>query len=343
MMELLEKLCSLHGVSGNETEVSAFIREFAKPYADKIDEDSMGNLIIFKKGKKKREKTLLLAAHMDEVGMIIRDITEDGYLKFDLVGGIDRRVCIGKRVLVGDKKIPGLIGLRAIHLTSVAERNTTPKLSELYIDIGCEKKSSAKKLVSPGDYVSFSSGFVRLSENKIKARALDDRFGCAVLLTLLSEELMYDTYFAFTVQEEVGVRGARCVAFSVKPDISLVVESTTACDIPDCDGAQEVCRQGCGTVIGYMDGGAIYDKALFALLRDIAEKKRIKWQMKERVAGGTDARSIQLTGSGARVTSLSIPTRYIHSPSSVADIRDMEATLMLAREFVNTKEESFDA
>ncbi|MBQ8003658.1 MAG: M42 family peptidase, partial [Oscillospiraceae bacterium] len=302
-----------------------------------------GNLFVFKKGKMRREKPFMVCAHMDEVGIIIKEITADGYLKFDFVGGVDRRVVIGKRVFIGDKQISGVIGMRAVHLTTREERKKAPKTSELCIDIGCEKKSKAERLVRPGDFGVFDSDVKMLGEHKMKARAIDDRFGCAVMMKLISEELLYDTWFVFTVQEEVGCRGATVAAYSLSPAFSLVLESTTAADIPSSEGAMRVCAPGLGAVIGCMDGGTIYDKKLFSLLRSVAEEKNIKWQMKSRVAGGTDASRIHVSRGGVRTTSLSLATRYIHSPSSVADIRDMDAVLVLARELVNCKEELLNA
>ena len=343
MIELIKSLCEVDGVSGNEDNVRELIRSHAAAFADEIREDTMGNLFVFKKGEKRRKKTLMVCAHMDEVGMIITEITPDGYLKFDFAGGVDRRVAIGKRVLVGEKKIPGVIGMKAVHLTTKEERKKVPKISELCIDIGCEKAAKAAKLVKLGDFAIFDSSFKKLSENRIKARAIDDRFGCAVMLKLISEPLRYDTWFVFTVQEEVGCRGAEVAAFAVAPDIALVLESTTAADIPTAEGAGRVCSLSHGAVIGCMDGGAIYDKHLFTLIREIAEETEMPWQMKSRVAGGTDAKSIHVSKKGVRTTSLSLPVRYIHSPSCVADVRDAEAVMVLAHEFVNCEEEKLDA
>ncbi len=343
MIDTLKKLCELSGISGREDAVREYIKSEASPYASEIKEDIMGNLYVFKKGKKTRKEPLMVAAHMDEVGLMVTDITDDGYLKFDFAGGVDKRVVIGKRVFVGEKKISGIIGLRAIHLTTKEERKKTPKLKELCIDIGCEKKSAAEKLVSLGDYVVFDSPLRSLGANKIKAKALDDRFGCAVMLSLIKEEVEYDTWYAFTVQEEVGCRGAECAAYSLKPGTALVLESTTAADIPSADGSNRVCTLGNGPVIGYMDRGTIYNKELFALLRDIAIDNGIPWQIKSRVAGGTDASKINVSGKGVRTTSLSLATRYIHSPSCVGDKRDMESILKLARLFVNCEEERINA
>lgn len=343
MIDLLEKLCGMDAPSGNENVVRKFIRSYAKLYADEMREDSIGNLFVFKKGRDRRNKPLMLCAHMDEVGIIIKEITADGYLKFDFVGGVDRRVAIGKRVLIGDKRIHGVIGLKAVHLTTKEERKKAPRISELCIDIGCEKKTVAEKLVSPGDFGVFDSEFKRFGENRIKARAIDDRAGCMVMLKLIEEELLYDTWFVFTVQEEVGCRGAVSAAFTVNPSYALVLEATTAADIPSSEDAAKVCELGKGAVIGCMDGGAIYDKRFFTLLREIAERKGIAWQMKSRVAGGTDAKSIHVSREGVRTTSLSVPTRYIHSPSCVADVRDIDGVLRLAREFINFGEEILDA
>ena len=342
MIELLKTLCELNGPAGNEEKVREYIKKYVKPYADEIREDVMGNLIVFKKGKAKREKKLMLAAHMDEVGLIITDITDEGYLKFDFVGGVDTRVVIGKRVFVGKREIPGIIGFKAVHLTTLEERKKAPKLSELCIDIGCDKKTAAEKLVSRGDTAIFASPFVQLSENRFKAKAIDDRYGCAIMLKLIEEELSYDTYFAFTVQEEVGLRGAAVAAYSVEPDVAVVLDATTAGDIPSAEGASRVCTLGGGVVIGCMDRGTIYDKGFFLKLRTIAEKKRLPWQIKTRIAGGTDAAMIQRSKSGVRTTAIALPTRYIHSPSGVFDVRDVEGALVLAREFVNAGEEIFN-
>lgn len=342
MIELIKELCTLNGVSGNEEKVSAYIKKKARPFADELFEDSIGNLFVFKKGKKRRSAPLMVSAHMDEVGLIVTEICDDGYLKFDFAGGIDRRVVIGKRVLVGDKRIPGVIGLKAVHLTTKEERKRAPKLSSLRIDIGCDKRGQVEKLVSLGDAAVFDGEPVMLGEHRLKARAIDDRFGCAVMLSLMQEEIEYDTFFVFTVQEESGCRGAQSAAYTINPAFSLVLESTTAADVPGSEGAARVCALGEGAVIGYMDGGTIYDKKLFSLIRGIAEKNGVNWQMKSRVAGGTDASKIHISRDGVRTTSLSIPTRYIHSPSCVADVRDMRAVCSLAREFINCEEEALN-
>ena len=335
MFDLIRELCALDGVSGWEDEVRAAIRSRAVPYAQQLYEDSMGNLFVLRRGKARRSAPLLVCAHMDEVGLIIREVTDEGYLKFACVGGVDRRVLIGKRVRVGPKKLPGVIGVKAVHLTTKEERKSVPKTDELYIDIGAETRAQAEKLVALGDVAAFESAYGELGRN-IKAKALDDRVGCAVMLTLLSETLRYDTWFVFTVQEEVGCRGAAIAAYSLAPAGAVVLEGTTAADLPGMDGARAVCRLDQGAVIGCMDRSTIYDRALFDALVALARDAGVPWQVKQLIAGGTDAGVIHRTRAGIPTASISAPVRYIHSPSCVTSRASVEAVAALAREFVNS-------
>ena len=334
MLTELKQLCTLSGVSSFEGPVRDYLLEQAKPYADSVTVDAMGNLILFKKGKKATGNKLMLCAHMDEVGLMITSITDEGYLKFDFVGGVDRRVAIGKRVLVGEKAIPGIIGIKAYHLVSREEEKTVPKTDSLYIDIGAKDKESAEKLVELGDYAVFDSDWVEFGDGMVKAKALDDRVGCAVMLALLKEELPMDVTFVFTVQEEVGTRGAFGAAFRVTPKIALVLETTTAADIPSSAEHQQVCSPGKGPVVPFMDGGTIYDRELFELLRKLAVENHIPWQTKHYVAGGTDARAVQRTKQGVRTAGMAAAVRYLHAPFSVGCINDFEDMLRLTRLFV---------
>lgn len=332
MFETLQTLCNLPGPSGCEDAVREFIRAQAAPFADEMREDPMGNLMIFRKGAKHTAKTVMLAAHMDEVGLIVKRITDDGMLGFGFVGGVDPRVVIGRRVLFGDVK--GVVGIKAVHLTRAAERKTMPKTDELYIDIGATSKAAAEDKVSLGDYGVFDSGFVLFGDGLVKARAIDDRLGCAVLLTLLREQPPVDTWFCFTVQEEVGLRGAMTAAYHLKPDLALVVEGTTAADLADVPAHKKVCGVRGGAVLPFMDGRTIYDAKLFELLRDAADKRGVKWQTKHMIAGGTDAGVIHRSRSGVRVAAVAAPVRYIHSPACVAATSDMEGVLTIARAFL---------
>ena len=336
MINTLKTLCALSGVSSFEDEVRDYIRQRVTPYATDLRVDAMGNLIVLRATGNK----LMLCAHMDEVGLIIKSITEDGYLKFGCVGGIDRRVLLGKQVALGEQKVTGVIGLKAIHMTTAEERKKVPKLEEYYIDIGVKSREEAEKLVGIGDCGVFVSDVVEFGDGMLKAKAIDDRVGCAVLVKLLEEDLPMDCTFVFTVQEEVGTRGAFGSAFSVTPEIALVLEGTTAADNPALDESLQVCWPGKGPVLSWMDGGSIYDRGLFELLRDLADRNGLPWQMKHYLAGGTDASAIQRTKSGVRVAGISAAVRYLHAPSSVANISDMEHMLTLARLFVGAVAES---
>ena len=334
MLDTMETLCCLDGVSGNEEEVRAYILERVMPFADEIRTDPMGNLMIFKKGACAPSKRIMLAAHMDEVGLIITDITEDGYIRFDTAGGIDRRVLIGKSVFVGTERVFGVIGSKAIHLTTAEQRKTLPKLQDMYIDIGAKSKDEAKTLVKLGDTVAFDDSVIRFGDGFVKAKALDDRVGCAVMVELIESQLPCDCWFAFTVQEEVGCRGAMTAARSIEPEIALILETTTAADIPGVSGADRVCQLGKGVVIPYMDRSSIYDRELYQLLGKLAEDNSIPWQTKTRIAGGNDASQFQRAGMGARVAAISVAVRNIHSPASMAKISECEDQLKLARLFL---------
>ena len=334
MMQTLFELCAISGTAGDEGRVREYIRAKAQPFADSIRSDALGNLIVFKKGKKSTGNKLLLAAHMDEVGFIVTHVTEEGYLKFDFVGGVDRRVALGKTVVVGEKNIPGVIGLKAIHLVSADERKKAPKTESMYIDIGAKDKEAALKLVRPGTYGCFVGEPELFGNGFLKAKAIDDRLGCAIMLELLKEELPMDVTFAFTTQEEVGTRGSFGAAFSVSPEIALVLETTTAADLPGIEDHRKVCAPGKGPVISFMDGSTIYDRHLFETLRCLAEKNGIPWQTKEYIAGGNDSRTIQRTKAGVRVAAMSAAVRYLHAPASVGCVADFEQMLKLTRLFL---------
>ncbi len=334
MLNTLKELCRLRGVSGDEDEVRRYIEEKAAPCADGVRTDALGNLIVFKKGKKPAGNRLMLAAHMDEVGIIITRITDEGFLKFGFVGGVDRRVAIGKPVVIGKNKVPGVIGLKAVHLVSREERKKVPKTEALYIDIGAKDRQAAEKLVELGDYGAFVCEPEEFGDGLFKARAIDDRVGCAVMLKLLEEDLPLDVTFAFTAQEEVGTRGAFGAAFSVTPEIALVLETTTAADLPGVEACRRVCYPGRGPVISYMDGGTIYDREIFDALRRLSKGRGIPWQTKEYIAGGNDARTIQRSKAGVRVAAVSAAVRYLHAPAGVGSVADFENMLRLTRLFL---------
>lgn len=334
LKETLITLCGLSGVSSAEDEVRAFLRAQAEEAGAQVRVDTLGNLICFKRGAVAAPNRLMLCAHMDEVGLMVRYITDEGYLKFDTVGGIDRRVLIGKPVWVGPGKVSGVIGLQAIHLTTKAERDKVAKLEEFYIDIGADSREEAQALVSIGDVCAFQADALEFGDGLLKAKAIDDRLGCAVMLELLREDLPMDVTFVFTVQEEVGTRGAFAAAFSVKPELCMVLETTTAADLPGVARHKRVCQVGKGPVISLIDSATIYDRDLFEELRSLAEGNAIPWQTKELIAGGNDAKAVQRSREGVRVCALSAPVRYLHAPTSVVSLADCEHILALARLFI---------
>lgn len=335
-MRYLKELTSLSGVSGDEREVREYILNKIKDKADEIETDTMGNIIALKKGNGKSAKKVMVAAHMDEVGLIVSSITEEGFLKFKPVGGIDARVLVSKRVLVGKNKLKGIIGYKAIHLQAPDERKEAPKTKSLYIDIGASGKEEAEKLVNKGDYVCFNSPWRELGEKSVKAKALDDRAGCAIMLKLLEEklELDFDTYFVFTVQEETGLRGAAVAAHKIQPDAALVLEATTCSDVPGVKEKDYSTVLGGGAVLSFMDRTTMYDKELVRLLANVAEKNGICYQFKRTTAGGNDSGAIHTAGAGVKTAVISIPARYIHSPSSVIAKSDYFAAFSLAESFL---------
>lgn len=322
MLDTLKTLCILSGASGCEDEVRDYILERVMPHVDSVTTDTMGNLIVTKKGKVTPARKLMLAAHMDEVGIIITQIGENGFLHFDFVGSVDRRVVIGKRVYIGKNGIRGVIGIKPVHLLEKGEEKTVPKLDDMYIDIGAKSKEEAEALVSLGDEGVFEDSVLEFGNGFLKAKAIDDRVGCAAMIKLIEGDLPCDCTFAFTVQEEVGTRGAQIAAARVQPDVAIILEGTTAADLPGVDGGKRICRLGGGLVLPFMDKGTLYTPRLWKLATEIADQNNIQWQTKTRIAGGTDARVIQRGGAGCEVVAISAPIRNIHSPASVAKVPD---------------------
>ena len=337
MIELLKTLCALPGPSGCEDAVRAFVLKTAKPFADEIKTDAIGNVMVFRKGKKTLERPVAVCAHMDEVGVIVKKITEDGMLKFGFVGGVDPRVVIGKGVRFGDTR--GVTGIKAVHLTTAAERRTMPKTKDLYIDIGATSRAAAEAKVSLGDYGVFDSDVVLFGDGLIKAKAIDDRIGCAVMMKLLEEELPLDTTFVFTVQEEVGLRGARTAAYGIAPDYGIAVDVTDSDDIPD---APHECSSaaGKGAAIKVMDSSVICHPAVVKTLEDLAQARNIPYQRDILRFGGTDAGAIHQSRSGVYTGGISVATRYVHTPMEVADLDDIEACVALTAAFAQAKLEA---
>ena len=337
MLETIKKLSLLNGISGRENEVRDYIINEIKDFADSWEIDPLGNLIVFRKGAQRAKNKVLLDAHMDEVGMMITYINDNGTLEFTCVGGIDKRVMLGRAVKIGRERVNGVIGVKPVHMLSAEQKLEMPK--EMYIDIGAQSREDAEKAVKVGDYVCFNSEYVEYGDGFIKCKALDDRAGCAILIDMIKSDLKYDMYFNFAVGEEVGQGLAGTAAYRVKPDYAVVVETTTAADLTDVPENQKVCRLGEGAVISFMDRRTIYPRELFDRAFELAEENGVKAQVKSAVAGGNNAGIIHRTAGGVKTLTVSLPCRYLHSPSCVLKKEDIfesaKIIRLLAEDFAN--------
>lgn len=327
MFEKLKELCLINGSSGDEDRVRSYILDNIS--ADSAQVDNLGNLIVFKKGRKTPKNKVMFAAHMDEVGLMITDVTEDGFLRFGAVGGIDPRVVVGRAIALESGAI-GVVGTKAVHQQTADERKKAPDFDDLYIDIGAANKQEAQTLAPRGSYAYFESDFFEFGDGFVKGKAIDDRAGCVIMMDMINSDLEYDAWFVFTTQEEIGTRGAKAAAFSVRPYIAIVLETTTACDIAGVGGDKKVCELGKGCVVSFMDRGTIYDRELYRLAFEKAEEQGIPVQTKTLIAGRNDSGAIHVSAGGVRTCALSVPTRYLHSPSCVARLSDIRATASLA-------------
>ncbi len=339
MLDLIKNLCLLDGISGREETVRNYIIDEIKDYATEITVDPLGNLLVFKKGKKEADKKVLLDAHMDEVGFVITSINSDGTLNFECVGGINISVMLGRPVTVGENKINGVIGVLPVHLLPADKKAELPDVKSLCIDIGAKSKEEAETLVKVGDMACFQSEFVAYGDGYIKSKALDDRVGCAILIDMIKSDLPVDMYFSFSVGEEVGMGMAGTGVYSVNPDYAIVVETTTAADLAGVEEHKTVCKLGNGGVVSFMDRRTVYDKQLFDRAFKIAEEKGIRLQTKSMVAGGNNAGVIHTSVGGVKTVAVSLPCRYLHSPSCVIKQSDIEETkkiiLALSEDFAN--------
>lgn len=331
MIELLKELCLANGVSGDEDAVrELIISKLSEIKNVSYEIDALGNLIVKKQGEKEPANKVMLSAHMDEVGLIVTYINSDGTLKFDTVGGVNSAVIFGKRVRVGKSGIVGVIGSVAVHNVDKEKHDVVPDVEEMTIDIGACDRDEAEKLVSKGDAVYFDSQFIEFGDDCVKSKAIDDRAGCSIMLEMLKGELEYTTYFCFVTQEEIGLRGSKTAAFSVNPDYAIVLESTTASDIPSASDEKQVCKLGKGAVVSFMDRSTAYNRRLYDEAFEIAKAESIPCQTKTMIAGGNDAGSIHLSCGGVKTVSISIPCRYLHSPSCVIKKSDYDAVKELA-------------
>ena len=329
-LNLLEKLTNAVAVSGDEGEIRKIVRAEIEGIADEIKTDAMGNLLVTKRGKGKNRLRIMLAAHMDEIGFMLVNKESDGIFQFETIGGIDPRQLAGKPILVGREKVPGVIGSAPIHLVSADERGSKIPLKSLRIDVGLGKPK-----VKVGDRATFATKFLRMGDS-IRAKALDDRLGVAILIELLKNApANIDLLAAFTVQEELGLRGAKIAAHALAPDLALAIDSTPAYDFPMHDGSENIrynTKLGAGPAIYTLDGRTLSDPRIVRWLSETGDEKKIPYQYRQPGGGGTDAGSIHLSLAGIPTGSVSVPGRYAHTAMGLCRIKDWEHSLNLLHE-----------
>ena len=326
MLNHFEELCNLCAVSGDEGAVRDYVcRALEGNPTVSWQIDPLGNLLVEKKGAQRAPHHLMVSAHMDEVGLIVTHVQDGGLLEIAAVGGVDASVVIGRQFLVGRQHIPGIVGTKPVHLLSKEQRSQLPNFDGLVLDIGASSAEEARKLAPEGTCAYFCPYFRTLGDGRVCSKAIDDRAGCALLLGLLEQELPYDITAAFLVQEEIGLRGATAAAYTVAPEFALVLEATTAADIVGASGGERVCTLGGGPVISFMDRSTMYDKGMYQAAFAQCQAQGIPCQTKTRIAGGNDSGAIHVSRGGVRTLAVSLPCRYLHSPSCVADLADLDA------------------
>jgi putative aminopeptidase FrvX len=335
-MELLKRLSETPGIAGREEEIRVIVREVLAGHVDDIKVDRLGNVVAHKKGSGPK---VIVAGHMDEIGFFVSHVDEEtGFLRIQPVGGFDPRTLIAHRVAVharGGVRY-GLIGTKPVHILTDEERKKVPELKDLFVDIGLPGKE-AKEQVRVGDPVTLVQTFVDLG-NIVTGKALDDRLGVYVGIEAVKriKEHKADIYFVATVQEEVGLRGARASGFAVGPDIGVALDTTIACDIPGVSAHEQITRLGRGVAIKVKDSASISHPALVQFLMNLAEERKIPYQLEILPRGGTDAGAIQAGREGVAVVTLSIPTRYVHTVVEAAHKDDIEAAINLLVAFLET-------
>ena len=338
-LDFLEKLMKSSGPSGFEFEPAAVFRDYAKGFADRVETDVNGNTIACINPKAPFK--VMLAGHYDEIGFQVVYIDDGGLITFRAVGGIDKHTLPGIEVdIINEKgqRIPGVIGRKPIHLQTPKERETASEIHDLWIDIGAQSKEEAEKQVRTGDPIAFRANYRRLGENAVMSKGLDDKIGAFVIIEALRElakkKIKVGVYAVGTVQEELGLRGARSSAFGVDPQASICVDVGFATDVPGVE------KKTWGDVT--LGGGPILQRnannnpVLTRIMFDIAAKKKIPYQLEcgHRASGGTDTDAIQLTRSGVATALVSIPNRYMHTPVEICDLRDVENAIKLIVETI---------
>jgi len=330
-VELLKEVCRIPGAPGYEQRIRAFVLETVSPYVDEVKTDAMGNVIAIKKGLS--DKKVMVAAHMDEISFIVTDIDNDGFVRFHTLGGFDAKTLTAQRVIIhGREDIVGVMGTKPIHVLTAEERSKAPKTIDFFIDTGLPA-DELKKIIRIGDPITRERELIEMGEC-VNSKSIDNRVSVFILLETLKNlkdtELPYDVYGVFTVQEEVGMRGAIAATSDINPEFGISLDVTMAYDLPGAAAHEMVSRLGLGTAIKVMDGSAICDYRMVNFLRELAEKNEIKHQMEILTAGGTDTAGIQKYGNGGSITgAISVPTRYLHQVIEMSHKEDIHNSIRL--------------
>lgn len=328
-IDVLSKLCSLPGVPGYESAIRNYLKEQLRPWADELETDAMGNLIARHKGG---EKKLMLSAHMDEIGFMVQHIDDEGFIRFVPLGGFDPKTLTAQRVIIhGQREVMGVMGSKPVHLMTPEEKNKAPQLRDYFIDTGLPA-DQVKALVKIGDPITRERELIRMGPC-INAKSLDNRISVFVLLEtfrkIRESACKLDVYAVFTVQEEVGLRGARTVAHRIAPDFAINVDTTIAYDLPGAQAHEVVTKLGHGAAIKIMDHSVLCDYRMVRFLQDLATLHGVRWQSEILQAGGTDTAVIQLAGNGCIAGAVSIPTRHIHQVIEMVHEEDVRAAVDL--------------
>lgn len=341
-VEILKKLSVAFGVSGFEDEVREIIGEIVRPLAEDVRVDRLGNIIATKSGR--RDEWLMLDAHMDEVGFLVSYVEPSGFLRLAPIGGWDARILPAHAVSIrtpGHIDVRGVIGTIPPAVLSDEDRSRPVTLESLFVDIGANNPDEVRDLgVNVGDPCLLGYGFEQLNEDLVMGKAFDDRAGCTVAIRVLEQlqnaNLDLSLAVAFTVGEEIGLKGARTAATQISPAVALALEGTTAVDIPGITGARRTTTMGAGAALTVADRSGVSDKRVVGLLEEIASKEQIRVQRKHPIFGATDASAIQTSGSGVMTAVVSVPCRYIHTPLSLLRPTDLESAVQLVTSFTQS-------
>ena len=332
-VELLKKICEIPGAPGFENRIRDFVIEQVTPLVDDVTIDAMGNVLAVKKGK--ADQRVMLAAHMDEIGFIVTHIDDDGFIRFHTLGGFDPKTLSSQRIIVhGKKDIMGVFGSKPIHIMKPEERKKAVPTTEYFIDVGMSKEK-VEEIVSVGDPITRERHLIEMGDC-VNSKSLDNRVSVFILLEtmrlLQNQEVPFDVYAVFTVQEEVGLRGAISAAHLVDPDFGINLDVTIAFDVPGAQGHEMITKLGHGAAIKVMDGSTICDYRMVRYLKDRAKHHRIKWQTEVLPAGGTDTAGLQRYGKkGAIAGAISIPLRNMHQTIEMAHKEDVRACIELLK------------